>query len=270
MTERKGDPDKRLAFVLLRYFKYWDQADLAREARISPGQISLYDQGHRTVPDDVLERAAKAAGFPVFLLPFLLEAIRAFRLLAEGTWKIGRVLGGGLATDLLDLGHSIAEVVTLPAPPSEGSEGGPRSPDEEREAARRLWDRIRSRPPGHREALVEEDEDYRTWALCERVAAESLEAAGADPQEALQLAELAVHIAEHCPGSDPWRWRLQGYAGIHHANALQACGDLPAARAAMARAEALWEAGASDGLNEMPVLGRPLRLKPDCEGQAAV
>jgi hypothetical protein len=32
---RKGDPDKRLAFILLRYLMYWDQADLAREAGIS-------------------------------------------------------------------------------------------------------------------------------------------------------------------------------------------------------------------------------------------
>jgi hypothetical protein len=41
MRERKADPDKRLALVLLRGSKYWDQS------------------GHRTVPDDVLERARR-------------------------------------------------------------------------------------------------------------------------------------------------------------------------------------------------------------------
>jgi hypothetical protein len=254
MTERKGDPDKRLAFVLLRYFKYWDQGDLSREARISPNQISLYDQGYRTVPDDVMDRAAKAVGFPVFLLPYLLKAIRAFRLLAEGKWKTGRVLGGDLATGLLGLSQSMADVVAAPGPPRESEL---RSPAAEREAADLLWERLRRRPHGHREALVEEDEDYRTWALCERVAAASIETAGDDPKEAVRLAELAVRIATLCPGPEAWRWRLEGYASVHLANAERAAGDMPASREAMARGKKLWEAGAPADpglLNEALVL----------------
>ena len=143
-TERKGDPDKRLAFVLLRYFMYWDQGDLSREAGISQSQISLYDQGRRTVPDDALERTAKAAGFPVFLLPFLLRAIRAFRLLAEGRWKIGRILAGEAATGLLGLGQSMAEIVAAADLPRETML---RTPEEERATAIELWDRLRCRPP---------------------------------------------------------------------------------------------------------------------------
>jgi transcriptional regulator with XRE-family HTH domain len=203
MRERKADPDKRLAFVLLRYSKYWDQSELSREAGISQNQISLYEQGHRTVPDDVLERAVRAAGFPVFLLPFLLKALRAFRLIAEGRWQIGQMFGGELAMGLLGLGQAVAEVVAVP---DSGRASVPRSPEEERAAALALWERVRGRPHGYREALV--DEDYRTWALCERVAAESVEAAGGDPQEAARLARLAVRIAELCPGSEAWRWRL--------------------------------------------------------------
>jgi transcriptional regulator with XRE-family HTH domain len=198
-TERKGDPDKRLAFILLRYFMYWDQADLSREAGISQSQISLYDQGRRTVPDAVLERTARAAGFPVFLLPFLLRAIRGFRLLAAGRWQIGRVLAGELATGLLGLGQSMAEIV---AAPGLSRENELRSPEEEREAALVLWDRLRCRPHDYRIVLVEEEEEYHSRALSERVAAESLEAAGDDPQESVRLAELAVRIAELCPGRE--------------------------------------------------------------------
>jgi tetratricopeptide (TPR) repeat protein len=253
-AERKGDPDKRLAFVLLRYFMYWDQADLSREAGISQSQISLYDQGRRTVPDAVLERTAKAAGFPVFLLPFLLRAIRGFRLLASGRWKIGQVFGGELATGLLGLGQSMVEIVAVPGLSRENL---PCSPEEEREAAIVLWDRLRHRHRDYRIALVEEDEEYRSWALCERVAAESIEAAGDDPQEAVRLAQLAIRIAELCPGPEAWRWRLEGYAGIHLANARRASGNLPLAREARARGKKLWEDGASADpglLNEALVL----------------
>jgi tetratricopeptide (TPR) repeat protein len=253
-AERKGDPDKRLAFVLFRYLMYWDQADLSREAGISQGQISLYDQGRRTVPGAVLERTARAAGFPVFILPFVLRAIRGFRLLASGRWKIGRVFSGELAAGLLGLGQSMVEIV---AAPSLSRENVLRSPEEEREAAGALWDRLRSRPHDYRSAIVEEDEECRTWALCERVAAESIEAAGEDPQEAVRLAQLAVRIAELCPGQQAWRWRLEGYARIHLANARRASGNMPEAREARARGKKLWEAGAPADpglLNEALVL----------------
>jgi tetratricopeptide (TPR) repeat protein len=259
-TERKGDPDKRLAFVLLRYFMYWDQADLSREAGISQSQISLYDQGRRTVPDAVLERTARAAGFPVFLLPFLLRAIRGFRLLAAGRWQIGRVFAGELATGLLGLGQSMAEIV---AAPGRLRETVPRSPEEERAAARVLWERLRCRSHDYRIALVEDEEEYRTWALCERAAAASIEAAGDDPQEAVRLAQLAVCIAELCPGTEAWRWRLEGYAGILLANARRASGNLPEAREARVRGKKLWKAGASADpglLNEALVLGLEANL----------
>jgi tetratricopeptide (TPR) repeat protein len=259
-AERKGDPDKRLAFVLLRYLMYWDQAELSREAGISQSQISLYDQGHRTVPDAVLERTAKAVGFPVFLLPFLLKAIRAFRLVIEGRWKIGRVLSGELATGLLGLGQAIVEIVAAAGLPDESA---PRSPEEERAVALALWECLRCRSHDYQIALVEEEEECRTWALCERVAAESIEAAGEDPQEAIQLAQLAVRIAELCPGPEAWRWRLEGYAGIHLANAHRASGNLPPAREARARAKKLWNAGAPANpglLNEALVLGLEANL----------
>jgi len=259
-AERKGDPDKRLAFVLLRYLMYWDQADLSREAGISQGQISLYDQGHRTVPDAALERTAKAVGFPVFLLPFLLKAIRAFRIVVKGRWKIGRVLGGELVTGLLGLGQSMIELVATPGEPQEK---GPRTPEEERRVALVLWERLRRRPHDHLSALVEEDEEYRTFALCERVAAESIEAAGDNPQEAVRLAQLAVRIAELCPGPEAWRCRLEGFACIHLANALRASGDLPEARETRDRGKKLWEAGAPADpglLNEALVLGLQANL----------
>jgi tetratricopeptide (TPR) repeat protein len=126
-----------------------------------------------------------------------------------------------------------------------------------RQQAQVLWDRLKKHPADRRLLFVEDSRKFRTWALCERVAAESIEAAGEDPKEAVRLAQLAVRIAELCPGLEAWRWRLQGYAGIHLANAHRAAGNLPPAREARARAKKLWEAGAPADpglLNEALVL----------------
>jgi len=240
-SKPRADPDRRLAFILFRSFKYWDQAAYSHAAGISANQVSLYERGHRTVPEEILRRGAEAVGFPVPLLPFLLKGIRTFRLIAEGGGRFGRLLGGAFSMSLLGLGHAAAEVVTVPDHPPEEA---PLSPQAERERACALWDRMRRRPHRHREALVDEDEEYRTWGLVEQVAAASIEAAGNDPQEALQLVELAVRIAELCPGPEAWRWRLEGYARIHLASSRKASGDMPGAREAIAQGKKLWQAGA--------------------------
>jgi tetratricopeptide (TPR) repeat protein len=75
------------------------------------------------------------------------------------------------------------------------------------------------------------------------VTQESLDAAPNQPKEALELAKLAVRIAELVPGTQAWRWRLQGRAGAALTNAYRVCSDLPAARKARARARKLWEDG---------------------------
>ena len=44
---KQNDPDARLAAVLLRYLHGWDQAEMARAARIAPSQVSVYNRGGR-------------------------------------------------------------------------------------------------------------------------------------------------------------------------------------------------------------------------------
>ena len=80
----KNGPEARLALVLLRSFRLWDQAGLAREARIAPSQLSVYERGERVTPREVFERAAEATGFPVYLLDTLLWALRSFHVAAGG------------------------------------------------------------------------------------------------------------------------------------------------------------------------------------------
>ncbi len=93
--------------------------------------------------------------------------------------------------------------------------------------------------------LIEDAREFRSWALCERVCAESVKAAADSADLAVELAELALRIAERAPGGESWRRRLQGYAWAHLANARRVRGDQAGAEEAFARSAKLWETGAT-------------------------
>jgi serine phosphatase RsbU (regulator of sigma subunit)/transcriptional regulator with XRE-family HTH domain len=96
-------------------------------------------------------------------------------------------------------------------------------------------------------------------ARVEKLCAESIAAAADEAGRALELAELAVQVAELAPGGEGWRSRLQGYAWAHAANARRVAGDLTGADAACAHAWKLWQAGAAgdpDGVLEETTLLR--------------
>jgi len=239
--EKKIDEDARLALVLLRSYMRWEQGDLAREARIAPSQVSVYERGKRTVPPEVLARAADAAGFPRYLLAPLKRSIRSFRAAAKGRARAARVLGEDFVSELIDLGSLVVDTIVGDLDPDEPM----RAPSpEDREEAADLWAQMERRTPKQRQALAEEAEEFQSWALCERVAAASAEKAASQPRKALELAELALLIAKHAPGNPAWRSRLQGYALAHVSRARRACGDLAEAEEDCRSARELWDAGA--------------------------
>jgi hypothetical protein len=81
--------------------------------------------------------------------------------------------------------------------------------------------------------------------LAERVCEASVKSAARDAGEALELAELALSIAERVPGEESWRSRLKGYCWAHVANALRVANDLAGADKAFAHARDLWPAEAN-------------------------
>src|SRR6185295_17254318 len=96
------------------------------------------------------------------------------------------------------------------------------------------------------------------------VCAESVKAAADNADRAVELAELAVLIADLAPGAETWRWRLQGYAAAHLGNARRVRGDLPGAEEAFSRGLKLWEAGAPGDpglLSETQVLSLEASLR---------
>lgn len=238
--------DSRLAIILLRSLHGWDQKELAEAAQVAASQISVYETGGRAAPREFLEKVAAAAGFPLELLDPLLRFLRSFRVAAEGKSRADRVLAEGAAAEVLELARLAVDTLLEPLTQENDSGGAP--PDaQDRELAAPLWARLERRTAAERRLLVEEGEEYRSWALCERAAAESAAMVSDDPGQALELAELALFIAERSPGEEAWRSRLQGYAWAHVSHARRAWGDLPGAEEALARARKLWEAGASGG-----------------------
>jgi phytoene dehydrogenase-like protein len=114
----------------------------------------------------------------------------------------------------------------------------------ERQRAEELWSRLAVCSPEGRLAIVRLGQEFRTWALCERLCAESEREAPRHPAQAAELARLAQEVAERVPGPDRWRSRLRGYATAHLALALRAGGDPDAADTLLAEAERLWQEGA--------------------------
>ncbi|HSS77848.1 MAG TPA: hypothetical protein VLV54_14030, partial [Thermoanaerobaculia bacterium] len=203
-----------------------------------------YERGKRTLRRETLERLAAFMGLPPERIDATLECMAGNRAAgraprdpadprSETQRKVEAIVAraGKLATDFTrsTLTLLTVEGVALKA----------------RQDAELLWSRLLPRSPAERRLLVEKGMRFRTWALMERVAAESVAKAPNHPREALELAELALLIAEKVRGDRLWRERLAGYAWLFIGNARRACNNLPGSDEAIARARKLFEAGAA-------------------------
>jgi transcriptional regulator with XRE-family HTH domain len=232
------------------------QAQLGKLAHVSANLINDYEQFRKPLNLERLEYLLASVGVPPERIEATLDCLETNRAsvrtpddatgyLSPGRRGLEAVVqkAGGLA---MEFTRGLLTLLTLEG---EGLQA--------RQRAQFLWERLKRHPAERRLLLVEDSRKFRAWALCERVAAESIEAAGEDPREAVRLAQLALRIAELCPGPEAWRRRLEGYAGLHLANAYRASGNLPPAREARVRGKKLWETGAPADpglLNEALVL----------------
>lgn len=113
-----------------------------------------------------------------------------------------------------------------------------------RQEAEPLVKELLSWPPAKRWRAVEELAAYRTWAVAERTAFESEKRAPHDADEALDIARLAVRMAELTEGGDLWKARVGGICWGSLANAHRVKGDFPASDEAFLRSDRLFLTGA--------------------------
>ncbi len=131
-----------------------------------------------------------------------------------------------------------------------------RHAEEERAEAAGFWRRLAGKTAAQRRFVVEQAPEFWSWALVERLSHESGTEASDSASEAVQLAELALWVAERVAGSDGWRERVQGYAWAYLSSACRVANDFERSRAALAQANELFQRGAE----EDPGLLDPVRL----------
>jgi len=250
-------PDLAGALRSLREAMGWNQVDLGKAA--GTGQINEYERGRKKLTRRRLEEIIAFMGLPPEAVDVALDFKAGIRAMARaprgpaGTLPTQRhieIVSARFARMMQGFARSALTLLTLEGQALQA-----------RQQAERLWSQLKKHTPANRRKLVERGARFRTWALCELVARESIKAAPNDPPQALELAELALLIAERFAGDALLRLALQGYAWAHVSNGRRVCNDLPAAEDAFARATPLWEAGDPGLLNPawLPRLEASLR-----------
>jgi transcriptional regulator with XRE-family HTH domain/tetratricopeptide (TPR) repeat protein len=237
MAEPTEHPEAlRMVVVVLRHLARLTQSELGRAAGTSQSQISLMEAGEVTPSEDALRRIASAAGVSWALVVHLRQYFTSFLSVLEHGMTDSPETGAFQEADLLAISSYLLEDM----------ETRSESPSDARLMAERFWQGLAGRSSGRRRRAIElSPRASRSWALAERLCRESERAAAANPVEALELAELALSIAEKVEGKEAWSRRLQGYAWAHVGNARRVANGHMEADSAFSTAWKLWRSGAS-------------------------
>lgn len=119
-----------------------------------------------------------------------------------------------------------------------------------REEAEAAWADLKDKGWKERRHLVDTWPVYRTWAVAARVCKASITAAAHRKDLALDLAKLAIYIADRV--EETYRARTQGFCWGHYGNALRVGEDFDGADRAFGRAWDRWHAGADTDPELLP------------------
>jgi tetratricopeptide (TPR) repeat protein len=139
-------------------------------------------------------------------------------------------------------GQAVAETVRREGP---RILRGKRAEADRHEAAA-FFEIARQLNPKERSLLVETAAARLTWAHAERLALESERAAPNDADRAMELAGLAVRVAEKAPMPEPCRPFLLGWCWAFLGNAHRVRGYLPEAEEGFRQADKFWQQGQGD------------------------
>ncbi len=251
----------KLVVVLLRHLHGQSQRELEAVSGVDQKRISRYELGQVTPRRSTLERLSGAVGISPVRLDQLLHlcgqiceesaahSAQALRPATPASPEPASSAGAGevpedalpeLAAEVVEsleplILEGLSELEALVAAPSP-----PRSAEEERSRAAELWRHLEPLLPRQRRLVIQHGREYRTWAVCERLCAESRTAAPTDPDRAFEWAEIALAVAEQTVGAKRAKSGLQAYALAAFSEAQSAQGDLEEAAATRRRAEELW------------------------------
>jgi tetratricopeptide (TPR) repeat protein len=261
---RKKPPTESLALHYLRRVRGWTQEELTRSLGFKDGKLISHYENGRPMSREKLESLVAPLGHPPEAIDALLlvhslvapearEPASPVALTSEERSRINRTV--------LSASTTLAELLR--------DQLLARKRKEKADAARRdaaeLWDRLKACTPEVQRELVTAAPEFRSWALVLRVCEASVRAAAHKPEDALELADLALFIAERVEGEESWLPRLQGFAWAHVANARRVANDHDGADEAFVRAWTLWRAGspAEDLVPEWRLLDLESSLRRD-------
>jgi transcriptional regulator with XRE-family HTH domain len=265
---RPSPPSSSVVLTFLRTARGWSQKELAGAVGTVGALVSAYETGRKSLSPEKLETLAAAMGLSAGAVDAALLCLESVRPRPAASEAAGSPVEP-TPEERGRIEAAAAKVARVAAQVTRSRLTAKMVQAKVRRARREadeLWARLKPCAPRDRRALVERAPEYRSWALCERLCAESLKAAPADAVRALDLANLALLVAALTPGSAGWRSRLQGFAWAHVGNARRVASDLPAAAAAFAAARRLWQAAtATDGcpLDEARMLDLEASLRRD-------
>ncbi|HEX9940506.1 MAG TPA: helix-turn-helix transcriptional regulator [Thermoanaerobaculia bacterium] len=239
---KKGDPNVlRLVVSFLRSYTRMTQTAFADAAGVAQSDISRYQAGRQTPPEEALRRMAAVAGVP---WPVVIHVRRFYAAVLSVVARWSAVQPGGPPLDAASVERALLAVTPYLLADAAAEPERPTPEAECREAAE-IWADLERFPLPQRRRLIELSlHASRSWALAERICHGSEEAAARNAAEALELADLALSIAWRVPGEESWRSRMEGYCWAYVANARRADNDLAGADEAFARAWDLWRRGA--------------------------
>jgi tetratricopeptide (TPR) repeat protein len=130
-----------------------------------------------------------------------------------------------------------------------------------RAEAPRLFGRLTALSPEQRASQLRTSAEFASWGLAELLGRESRQVASQDSAWSLELAELAVSVADRLDDVEPfepyWVYQLRALAWAYLGNAQRVAGNLPAAEQAFETVKHWWDAGTEslgDVLGYGPVL----------------
>ena len=261
--------DPRAVGAALRFYRgERSLRRVAREAGTKRDQLAAIEKGETTPRPATLFRLAEVLRVTVTEIYALADLLGFAPELLDRTAVPADLRALGTATRWVAF-HRAAEPVLLPFTlPFAAGVGPSQMPDSESDQeAAALWARLRPYSAAERRNIVQENQEFQSWALSRFLCDESIAAASDDPAVALELARLAELIGLLVPGSNAFRSLLVGYCVFHISSAHRAGGGLPAAEDELQRAEELWSSGSGSDpgkrLSEARVLGLKASLRRD-------
>ncbi len=136
----------------------------------------------------------------------------------------------------------------------------------ERAHAEDLWPVLKPLAPERRLFLVKHDPRFQSWGVYEKLLEEARTAGREDPIQAVDLAHLALGVAEMLDGGSYGEERIADFraaAYVALGNAKRLLGDLQGAEAALAAAEGHLRQGTGDPLEAVNLISIQSSLQAD-------